>query len=143
MKHKIMFIVLMLIASMAFAVNTVTTGTLTLVSGTTYRIASGNYYKANLLLNYVVGDSTSVTIQIGYRYTDSGLVSTTTYVASLVDGSTNVATDDAIVLNATAARQIPLNTSKRADWIYVTFTFTATGATPGTLLADIILDYTQ
>jgi hypothetical protein len=143
MRSKIMFIVSMLIASMAFAVNTVTTGTLTLVSGTTYKIASGNYYKANLLLDYVVGDSTSVTVQVGYRYTDSGLVSTTTYVASIVDGSTNIATDDAIVLNATGARQIPLNTSKRADWIYLTFTFTATGATPGTLLADVILDYTQ
>lgn len=65
----------------------------------------------------------------------------TTYVASLVDGSTNVATDDAIVLSATAARQIPLNTSKRADWIYVTFTFAA--GTTGALRADIILDYTQ
>jgi hypothetical protein len=141
MKHKIMFIVLMLIASMAFAVNTVTTGTLTLVSGTTYKIASGNYYKANLLLDYVVGDSTSVTVQVGYRYTDTGLVSTTTYVASIVDGSTNIATDDAIVLNATGARQIPLNTSKRADWIYITFTFAA--GTTGTLRADVILDYTQ
>lgn len=143
MRSKIMFIVLMLIASMAFAVNTVTTGTLTLVSGTTYKIASGNYYKANLLLNYVIGDSTSVTITISYRYTDPGLDSTISYVASIVDGSTNIATDDAVVLNATAARQIPLNTSKRADWIYITVTFTATGATPGTLLADIILDYNQ
>ena len=143
MKRFFTFLICVFMAMGLLAQNAVTTGTLTLVSGTTYRIATGNYYKANLLLNYVVGDSVSVTIQTGYRYTDTGLVSTITYVASLVDGATNIATDDAIVLNATATRQIPLNTSKRADWLYFTFTFTATGVTPGTLRADVILDYTQ
>jgi hypothetical protein len=141
---KLLCIISILLAfsvSALFGTNAITTGTLTLVSGTTYRIASGNYYKANLLLDYVKGDSTSVTIQVGYRYTDAGLVSTTTYIASLVDGTTNVATDDAIVLSATAARQIPLNTSKSADWIYFTFTFD--GGTTATLRADVILDYTQ
>ncbi len=141
MRSKILFIVLMLLASLAFAVNTVTTGTLTLVSGTTYKIATGNYYKANLLMDYIVGNSTSVTAQISYRYTDDGIPATTSYIASLADGTTNILTDDAVVMNATAARQVPLSTSKRADWIYVTFTFAA--GTTGTLRADIILDYTQ
>jgi len=141
MKKLFALSIMLLMAIGLMATNAITTGTLTLVSGTTYRIASGNYYKANLLLDYVKGNSTSVTVQVGYRYTDTGLVSTTTYVASLADGSTNILTDDAIVLDATAARQIPLNTSKRADWIYLTFTFD--GGTTATLRADVILDYTQ
>ena len=141
MKKLFALSIMLLMAIGLMATNAITTGTLTLVSGTTYRIASGNYYKANLLLDYVKGNSTSVTVQVGYRYTDTGLVSTTTYVASLADGSTNILTDDAIVLDATAARQIPLNTSKRADWIYLTFTFD--GGTIATLRADVILDYTQ
>ena len=141
MKKLFALSIMLLMAVGLMATNAVTTGTLTLVSGTTYRIASGNYYKANLLLDYVKGNSTSVTVQIGYRYTDTGLVSTTTYVASLADGTTNVLTDDAVVMSATAARQIPLNTSKRADWIYLTFTFD--GGTTATLRADVILDYTQ
>ena len=141
MKKLFALSIMLLMAVGLMATNAVTTGTLTLVSGTTYRIASGNYYKANLLLDYVKGDSTSVTVQVGYRYTDTGLVSTTTYVASLADGTTNILTDDAIVMSATAARQIPLNTSKRADWIYLTFTFD--GGTIATLRADVILDYTQ
>lgn len=123
------------------AANEITTGTLTLVSGTTYRIATANYYKMNLLLDYSKGDSTSVTIQVGYRYADSGIPSTTTYIASIADGTTNVLTDDAIVMNATAARQIQLNTSKRADWLYVTITFS--GGTTATMRADVILDYPQ
>jgi hypothetical protein len=141
MKKLFALSIMLLMAVGLMATNAVTTGTLTLVSGTTYRIASGNYYKANLLLDYVKGNSTSVTVQVGYRYTDTGLVSTTTYVASLADGTTNVLTDDAVVMSADAARQIPLNTSKRADWIYLTFTFD--GGTTATLRADVILDYTQ
>ena len=141
MKKLFALSIMLLMAVGLMATNAVTTGTLTLVSGTTYRIASGNYYKANLLLDYVKGNSTSVTVQVGYRYTDTGLVSTTTYVASLADGTTNILTDDAVVMSATAARQIPLNTSKRADWIYLTFTFD--GGTTATLRADVILDYTQ
>jgi hypothetical protein len=141
MKKLFTFLICAFLALGLMATNAVTTNTLTLVAGTTYKIATANYYKMNLLLDYVVGNSVSVTVQIGYRYTDTGIPATTTYVASLVDGSTNVATDDAIVLSATAARQIPLNTSKRADWLYITFTFGA--GTTGTLVADVILDYTQ
>jgi hypothetical protein len=143
MKRLFTFLICTFLALGLMAVNTVTTGTLMLVSGTTYKIATANYYKMNLLLTYVIGDSVSVTIQAGYRYTDTGIPATTTFVASLVDGSTNIATDDAIVLNAAASRQIPLNTSKAADWLYLTFTFGATGATPGTLRADVLIDYNQ
>lgn len=141
MKKFIPFLICLLFAISLSAVNTVTTGTLTLVSGTTYKIATSNYYKMNLLLNYTIGDSVSVTVQVGYRYTDTGIPTTTTYVASLVDGTTNIATDDAIVLSASAARQISLNTSKAADWLYLTFTFGA--GTTGTLRADVLIDYNQ
>jgi hypothetical protein len=141
MKKITLFLICILLASGLFAVNTVTTGTLTLVSGTTYRIATSNYYKMNLLLNYTIGDSVSVTAQIGYRYTDTGIPATTTYISSLADGTTNILTDDAVVMTGTAARQVPLNTSKSADWLYITFTFGA--GTTGTLRADVLLDYTQ
>jgi hypothetical protein len=56
-------------------------------------------------------------------------------------GSGNVAENDEIVMSATAARQFALSTSKRADWLYLTFTFD--GGTTATLRADVILDYTQ
>jgi hypothetical protein len=141
MKRLYTFLICAFLALGLMATNTVTTGTLTLVSGTTYKIATGNYYKANLLMDYTIGNSTSVTAQISYRYTDDGIPATTSYIASLADGTTNILTDDAVVMTATAARQVPLNTSKRADWIYITFTFAA--GTTGTLRADIILDYTQ
>ena len=141
MKRFFTFLICVFMALGLFAANTVTTGTLTLVSGTTYRIATANYYKMNLLMDYAIGNSVSVTAQISYRYTDDGIPATTSYIASLADGTTNILTDDAVVMNATAARQIPLNTSKRADWVYITFTFSA--GTTGTLRADIILDYTQ
>jgi len=141
MKKIFCFLICVFMALGLFAANTVTTGTLTLVSGTTYRIATANYYKMNLLMDYAIGNSVSVTAQISYRYTDDGIPATTSYIASLADGTTNILTDDAVVMNATAARQIPLNTSKRADWVYITFTFSA--GTTGTLRADIILDYTQ
>lgn len=141
MKKLTMFLICVLLATGLAAQNAVTTGTMTLVSGTTYRISTANYYKMNLLLNYVIGDSVSVTAQIGYRYTDTGIPATTTYVSSLADGTTNVLTDDAVVMTGTAARQIPLNTSKAADWLYITFTFGA--GTTGTLRADVLIDYTQ
>ena len=141
MKKIFCFLICVFMALGLFAANTVTTGTLTLVSGTTYRIATANYYKMNLLMDYAIGNSVSVTAQISYRYTDDGIPATTSYIASLADGTTNILTDDAVVMNATAARQIPLNTSKRADWVYITFTFSA--GTTGTLRADVILDYTQ
>ena len=141
MKRFFTFLICVFMAMGLLAQNAVTTGTLTLVSGTTYRIATANYYKMNLLMDYAIGNSVSVTAQISYRYTDDGIPATTSYIASLADGTTNILTDDAVVMNATAARQIPLNTSKRADWVYITFTFSA--GTTGTLRADIILDYTQ
>lgn len=141
MKKLTTFLICMVLAVGLFAINTVTTGTLTLVSGTTYKIATANYYKMNLLMDYVVGNSTSVTAQISYRYTDDGIPATTSYIASLADGTTNVLTDDAVVMTATAARQVPLNTSKAADWLYITFTFGA--GTTGTLRADVQIDYTQ
>jgi len=141
MKRFFTFLICVFMAMGLLAQNAVTTGTLTLVSGTTYRIATANYYKMNLLMDYAIGNSVSVTAQISYRYTDDGIPATTSYIASLADGTTNILTDDAVVMNATAARQIPLNTSKRADWVYITFTFSA--GTTGTLRADVILDYTQ
>ena len=141
MKKLLSFLVCLFLAVGLFSVNTVTTGTMTLVSGTTYRIATANYYKMNLLLDYTVGNSVSVTAQIGYRYTDTGIPTTTTYVSSLADGTTNILTDDAVVMTGTAARQTPLNTSKAADWLYITFTFGA--GTTGTLRADVLIDYTQ
>jgi hypothetical protein len=143
MKRLFTFLICAFLALGLMATNAVTTGTLTLVTGTTYKIATANYYKMNLLLNYVVGDSVSVTVQTSYRYTDTGIPATTSYIASLADGTTNILTDDAVVMNATAARQVPLNTSKAADWLFITFTFGATGATPGTLRADVLIDYTQ
>ena len=141
MKKLFLFFICMALVVSLSAVNVVTTGTLTLVSGTTYKIATANYYKMNLLLDYVVGNSVSVTAQIGYRYTDTGIPTTTTYISSLADGTTNILSDDAVVMTGTAARQIPLNTSKAADWLYITFTFAA--GTTGTLRADVLIDYTQ
>jgi hypothetical protein len=141
MKKLTMLFICVILAVNLLAVNTVTTGTLTLVSGTTYKISTANYYKMNLLLNYTIGDSVSVTAQIGYRYTDTGIPSTTTYIASLADGTTNVLTDDAVVMTAAGARQIPLNIPKAADWLYITFTFGA--GTIGALRADVLVDYTQ
>jgi len=139
-KRLFVFILLAAMAIGLSATNAITTETLTLVSGTTYRIATANYYKMNLLLDYAKGDSTSVTVTIGYRYTDTGIPATTTYIASMA-GSGNVAENDEIVMSATAARQFALSTSKRADWLYLTFTFD--GGTTATLRADVILDYTQ
>jgi len=121
MKRFFTFLICVFMAMGLLAQNAVTTGTLTLVSGTTYRIATANYYKMNLLMDYAIGNSVSVTAQISYRYTDDGIPATTSYIASLADGTTNILTDDAVVMNATAARQIPLNTSKRGVWVFITF----------------------
>jgi hypothetical protein len=110
--------------------NTITTKTLELVSGTTYRIrnlvhASGIIY----LIRYVKGNSTSIVLSFAESYGITGIDKNTRY--QVVEPDTNKwLTPSTKNINASGDYEIPITISKRTQYSYVTITFNSgtTGA---------------
>jgi len=114
--------------------NTITTKTLELVSGTTYRIknivrASGIIY----LIRYTKGNTTNVLFTFAQSYGITGIDSTAKY--QIVEADTEKLLSPVVKkINASGDYELPITISKRAQYSNVTVTFT--GGTTGQVTID-------
>jgi len=136
---KRLFLILFLIlSSFLFSVNAISTTTLTADGSGWYHMHTRHHFRLNLLVEYAKGNSTQLNIQIGQRYkSTTGMTTTVTFIDSILYGD-GIATDDSIVMTATANRKFILYSSELSESIYFYITFT--GGTTATANVNLLID---